>query len=130
MTETPKRTSHADTLADRFVVLIETEVRTYRRWAWLEERSSIAASSWQRACSRKQRPTAEMIEAVGRLWPNRAFWLVTGEIDRLAIRAVDALEKLQKLDFKIRADGQPGLPAEACRIIQSAIPSDKELPDG
>ena len=35
----------------------------------------------------------------------------------------EALASLQKLDMKLRRDGGAGLPAEACRIIDGAMPS-------
>lgn len=56
--------------------------------------------------------------------PNADDATLVGERDKLAVRAAAqarALEALQLLDFKLRADGGEGLPAEACKIIDGAL---------
>jgi len=52
-----------------------------RRYKELEEETGIPATNWQSAAKRKQRPTAAMIEALGRRWPQYAFWMATGLTD-------------------------------------------------
>jgi hypothetical protein len=69
------------TIADRFCKVIDANLDGSRRWATLEGHTGIPAASWQRAYNMKQRPTAEMLEAVARIWPANAFWLVTGITD-------------------------------------------------
>ena len=51
---------------------------------------------------------------------NSEYAALVGERDQLAVRVAaqaQAIEALQALDFKPRADGDAGLPAEACKII-------------
>jgi hypothetical protein len=66
---------------DRFAALISSKTLEGRRFKELEERTKISAVSWRKAFNGGQRPTAEMIEAVARLWPQHAFWLATGVTD-------------------------------------------------
>ena len=68
-------------LSERFVQLIDAKTELGRRWTFLEEASGIPKLSWRKAYIGGQRPTAEMLEAVGRLWPEHAFWLTTGCTD-------------------------------------------------
>lgn len=69
------------TLVERFTLIVDHEVTGTRRWITLQRMSGIASISWQKAVNAKQRPTAEMIEAVALQWPQYAFWLITGHTD-------------------------------------------------
>ncbi|MGM9516850.1 hypothetical protein ACS5PK_21575 [Roseateles sp. DB2] len=71
-------------LVDRLKAVIDWETNESRRWKELEACSGIAANSWQQMWRGRQRPTAEMIEAVAQEWPAYAFWLVTGLTDTAA----------------------------------------------
>jgi hypothetical protein len=54
-------------------------VSTSRRWQkYLEEETGIVAQQWKNVSLLKQRPTAYMLEALARRWPQYAFWLLTG----------------------------------------------------
>lgn len=70
-----------DTIRKRFSELIELNTVPSRRYKFLEEQSGISALSWRNAYNGGQRPTAEMLQVVARLWPEYAFWLVTGITD-------------------------------------------------
>lgn len=76
MTESP-----LSNIVDRFRKLIHANIDSSHRWAMLEAQTGIPATSWQKAFTLKQRPTAEMLEAVARIWPTNAFWLITGLTD-------------------------------------------------
>lgn len=65
----------------RLIKVIECEVGPQRRFKELEEITGIGVSSWRQVWNERQRPTAEMIEAVGKQWPQYAFWLATGITD-------------------------------------------------
>lgn len=55
---------------------------------------------------------------------NAEYAALVSERDQLAVRVAaltQALESLQRLDFKLRADDGGGLPAPACKIIDSAL---------
>ncbi|MBU7437010.1 hypothetical protein [Paraburkholderia fungorum] len=68
-------------IADRMQAVIDTHIPEGRRFKALEEISGIAAVSWRKAYLRGQRPTADMLEALSKAWPQYAFWLVTGITD-------------------------------------------------
>ncbi len=50
-------------------------------WERLADKTDIPSQSWRGAYMRRQKPTPEMIEIVGKLWPKYAFWLTTGITD-------------------------------------------------
>lgn len=52
-----------------------------RRLKHLEEETGIPDRNWKQVWSGKQRPTAHMIESLGRRWPQYAFWIITGITD-------------------------------------------------
>lgn len=70
----------APSIADRMKAVIQPNTNPNSRFKELEEMSGINAASWKAAWHGNQRPTAEMIEHVARLWPQHAFWLATGEL--------------------------------------------------
>jgi hypothetical protein len=67
-----------ENLLDRMKHVIEAQTDAHRRFKDLEERTGLKATAWQNFWMGRQRPTWEMIELVGRTWPEFAFWLVTG----------------------------------------------------
>lgn len=73
-----------DDIAKRAVALMKAITSERRRYKELEEETGIAATSWQNAAKRKQKPTGQMIEALSRRWPAYAFWLATGLTDPLS----------------------------------------------
>lgn len=68
-------------LRERFADVIRMNTSETRRWKELETLTGIPAANWLAAVRNKQRPTAEMIEALARAWPQYAFWMVTGTTD-------------------------------------------------
>ena len=64
-----------DTLADRMLFLIQKTTKEHRRYKELEEKTSVAADRWKAFALGRQRPTAEMIEALGKLTPQYSQWL-------------------------------------------------------
>jgi hypothetical protein len=70
-----------DDIFERFKTVIRQNTAENRRWVELAELTDIPATSWNKAVNGKQRPTAEMIEAVGCLWPEYVFWMITGVTD-------------------------------------------------
>lgn len=69
------------TIEDRFILLLREDGEPYGYWQGLESRTQIAAARWRKAYTRQQRPTTDMLEAIGRLKPQYAFWLMTGVTD-------------------------------------------------
>ncbi|GAB2899412.1 hypothetical protein GCM10027202_29150 [Microvirgula curvata] len=68
-------------LQGRLWLVIESEISSNRRFKELEERTGIPSDRWKALSLNRQRPTAEMIEAVCREWPQYAFWISTGVSD-------------------------------------------------
>jgi hypothetical protein len=66
---------------ERMMSIIDAELPANRRFKDLEEMSGIASHSWIAVSRSRQRPTAEMIEFVGRRWPDYAYWMVTGDTE-------------------------------------------------
>ena len=84
-------------LRERFADVIRMNTSETRRWKELETLTGIPAANWLAAVRNKQRPTAEMIEAVGRAWPQYAYWLVTGTTDaRYGHVSADVYASMQK----------------------------------
>lgn len=50
-------------------------------WETLDNLTGIPAQSWRSAYNRRQKPTTQMIETMAHMWPQYAFWLVTGITD-------------------------------------------------
>lgn len=71
------------TIEDRFVLLLKAQQAIAGRGFWerLAEQTGVPAQRWRNAFDRRQRPTSELIETAGRLWPQHAFWLITGITD-------------------------------------------------
>ncbi|GAB2895677.1 hypothetical protein GCM10027046_26190 [Uliginosibacterium flavum] len=59
--------------------LIESKLPKYGRFQRLEELSKIKVSVWKSWWARRQRATAQMVEAVALIWPEHAYWLATGD---------------------------------------------------
>lgn len=55
-------------LSDRLKIVINSETKSSRRYAELEAISGIPADNWKSFWHGKQRPTADMIEAVCKNW--------------------------------------------------------------
>lgn len=70
-----------DTITERMMLIIKEKTSERRRWKEMEEFTGIAATTWQNLGRRKQRALADMVEAVGKAWPEHAFWLITGLTD-------------------------------------------------
>lgn len=70
-----------NSISTRLIELIDHKTNPSRRFKELEEATNISALSWRKAWNGGQRPTVEMLQSVSRLWPEYAFWLMTGITD-------------------------------------------------
>uniref|UniRef100_UPI001ABBF396 hypothetical protein n=2 Tax=Pseudomonas TaxID=286 RepID=UPI001ABBF396 len=59
-------------IQDRFRAVIRHNTSDTRRYAELEALTGIPAASWNKAYNERQRPTAEMLQAIARQWPEYA----------------------------------------------------------
>lgn len=65
----------------RTLVLISSVTDDRRRLKQLEEETGIPDRQWKHVWALKQRPTAHMLEALARRWPEYALWLISGITD-------------------------------------------------
>lgn len=70
-----------NSINERFVELVEFKTSPGKRFKELEDNTKIPAVSWRKAFIGGQRPTSEMLEALAKLWPEHAYWLITGGTD-------------------------------------------------
>jgi hypothetical protein len=68
-------------IIQRVLSVIRATTSDRRRSKELEEETGIPDRNWKQVWNGKQRPTAHMIEALCRRWPEYAFWLATGITD-------------------------------------------------
>ena len=68
-------------IIDRLRTVVYSVTTERRRMKELEEECGIPVKNWKNFWSRRQRPTAHMIEAICRRWPEYAFWIATGISD-------------------------------------------------
>ena len=66
---------------ERMRALVEVKTDEHRRFRTLEDQTEIPHQTWKAWYHRRQRPTAEMIEAIAHLFPSQAFWMATGLTD-------------------------------------------------
>lgn len=69
------------TIEDRLILLLREDCDAYGYWQGLENRTGISAQRWRGVYARRQRPTTDMLAAVGKMKPHYAFWLMTGVTD-------------------------------------------------
>jgi hypothetical protein len=70
-----------DNISTRLMYIITEETSDSGRFGWLENATGIGRKTWQAWFTRSSMPSGNMLEAAGRLWPQYAFWLVTGMTD-------------------------------------------------
>ena len=70
-------------MRSRLFAIICEQIPEKGRFGWLEDQTGIARNTWQSLWNRETAvPSGEMIQAVGRLFPQYAFWLATGLTDQ------------------------------------------------
>lgn len=68
-------------LRERLMALLREVTTDARRYKELEELTDIASDRWKAVFMGRQRPTLEMVEFTAKLWPDYAYWLVTGDTE-------------------------------------------------
>lgn len=63
-------------------IIYDRTSHIHRRWKHLETLTGIPTSAWQNLALGRQQATAAMIQALGRAYPELAFWLCTGITDQ------------------------------------------------
>lgn len=67
-----------ETITERLKILVNSKTTELKKYKELEELTRITAASWRSWWNRGGTPSGEMVEAVCTIWPECAFWLVTG----------------------------------------------------
>lgn len=83
-------------MRDRIKDIVTTQTLATKKYKQMEDLTGIAASSWQNVCDGKQRANQDHIEAIGRVWPQYAYWLVTGKTDEEHGHTSPILERIQR----------------------------------
>ena len=65
-------------ISERLKLILKAEMTTHKRFKTLEELTGISAESWRAFENDRQKPSADMVAWVSKLWPDYAFWLATG----------------------------------------------------
>lgn len=83
-------------MRERILEIIDHVAEGHRKFKHFEELTGIGASKWQNLGQGKQRANEEMIEAVGRIYPQYAYWLVTGKTDEQHGHTCPLLERIRE----------------------------------
>lgn len=65
-------------MRERILGIINSTTNPVRRFKELEEWSGVKSDSWRKFHNGRQRATEEMIEGLGKRFPELVLWLVTG----------------------------------------------------
>lgn len=69
------------TIPERLKLVIELRVPIKRRFPALEAQTGINENTWRTWWTRGSVPSAALVEAVGKAWPEFALWLCIGFTD-------------------------------------------------
>ncbi len=83
-------------MRERILEVIEWKTDSHRKFKHFEELTGISAQKWQNLGQGKQRANDEMLEAIGRVFPQYAYWLVTGKTDEAHGHVSPILERLRE----------------------------------
>jgi len=136
-------------LSNRLQAVVLEMTTEYRRFKQLENLTDVQADTWKSWFHGRQRPTAEMIEAAGKAWPEYAFWLTTGISDaayghvapgengypKRSERKENTAALFRKLvDLQVCQFGRPNRPAGLRTVAKRqcrALPGTKQgIPNG
>lgn len=83
ITEEDQKSADFDTALQKHLKFWQPkpEIPRFGVWEYLGNVTNIPSQSWRSAYNRRQKPTLQMMEAVSRIWPQYAFWLMTGITD-------------------------------------------------
>lgn len=91
-------------MRDRVEELIDFVAGGHRRFKRMEELTGVKSDSWKNTCRNQQRVTQEMVEAIGAVWPQYAYWLVTGKTDEEHGHTSPIRDRIARDLEKVRAE--------------------------
>lgn len=77
----PKEGSTIEKLTAGFVKPSPRRYAGHGFWEKIADETGVPSQRWRSVFTRRQKPTPAMIESVAKLWPQYAFWIVTGITD-------------------------------------------------
>lgn len=83
-------------MRERILQIIEWKTDGHRKFKHFEELTGINAQKWQNLGQGKQRANDEMIESIGKVFPQYAYWLVTGKTDEAHGHISPILERIRE----------------------------------
>lgn len=84
-------------ISERLIKIIDARLPRKGAFTYLEEKTGISARSWGHAYNRRSVPGIEHIEAMGALFPEYAYWIMTGKTIPEAGQTSPDLEQLEEL---------------------------------
>jgi len=84
------------TIENRITELIEYTVDPQKKFTEFEEITGIKKQTWANITHGKQRANSDTLEAIGKKWPQYAYWIMTGETDEKNGHTSPILEKIQR----------------------------------
>jgi hypothetical protein len=78
-----------ETILDRFVLLVQVE---NVKMPWLQEQTGVVASRWNKVKTEQNEMRASDVDALVKVWPEYAYWLVTGK-ELLGVGQISPLTK-------------------------------------
>lgn len=67
-----------------------------KRFKEMERLTGVSAKTWNNICAERQKANQEHIEALGKAFPQYAYWLVTGLTDEAHGHTSPVLERIQR----------------------------------
>lgn len=84
-------------MIERLIKVIDYRLPKKGAFTQLEELTGINARSWGHAYNRRTTPSIEHVEALGKLYPEYALWIMTGKTIPEAGQTSPDLEQLEEL---------------------------------
>lgn len=83
-------------MRERIAELINHVSDAHRKFKSFEEATGVKAKTWQNIVEGKQKANHEHIEAIGKRWPEYAYWLITGQTDEAHGHTSPTLERIRE----------------------------------
>ncbi len=88
--------SNTYTITDRIIELIDCSTDPQRKFSEFEEITGIKRQTWQNVANKRQKANEDLLEVIGRIWPQYAYWLMTGNTDEKNGHTSPVLERIAR----------------------------------
>lgn len=83
-------------MRERIKELIDFVTLPHRKFKNFEELTGIGATAWTNIYKGQQKANHEQIEAIGKAFPQYAYWLITGKTDEEHGHTSPILERIRE----------------------------------